>query len=145
MSATFSKNEIVINNDYVKRLIEIIDGASVSITASMFEWRFYSSDFSCDVSLINHALIRAYRRGVSVFLLLNQCEALEVFQSLGLNVKRYNGSKLLHTKSFIVDSDVVVLGSHNITENAMHRNIETSLIIFDPSIAEKLENFIKSL
>lgn len=145
MCTPLCKNQLLIGSDYAPALISLIDEAKKSVRAVMFDWRFYRTDFSCDVSLINHSIIRAKRRGVDVRLVVNSGEIVETFENLGISIRKYNGDKLLHSKVFVIDDETVLLGSHNITENAMHRNIETSLVIKDAEIAKKLCALFDSL
>jgi hypothetical protein len=56
------KNKIIIGIDYRKELLPIIKSAQQNIKIFMYDWRWYENDISCDVSLINSALISAHRR-----------------------------------------------------------------------------------
>jgi phosphatidylserine/phosphatidylglycerophosphate/cardiolipin synthase-like enzyme len=144
MCPAFSKNELVINSEYATRLIELIDGSRDSISCLMFDWRWYKNDFACDVALINQALVRAVRRGVVVRLVLNSGVLVDQMTAVGFQVKHWQADKLMHAKMIIIDKFYTVIGSHNLTENAMGRNIEASVIANDSYLAEKCTAFFES-
>jgi len=145
MSETYGKNQLIINDNYASKLVSLIDGAQFSIDILMYEWRWYKSDFSCDVSLINSALVRAVRRGISVRAIVNSNEIIEQLNTLGIVAKAWKKSKALHAKNFVFDNSVVVIGSHNITQNAMGLNVEISVAFADLEIAKNLTDYFNSL
>lgn len=145
MHEIISKNEIVLSSEFTKRIIELIDAAKRSIYIFMFDWRWYKNDFSCEVSRINQALVRATRRGVAVQALLNYKEIVPILESLNIKAKQANVKKLLHAKSIVLDEEVVVLGSHNLSKEAMTANVEMSLIIPDKDIAKRIIDYYQSI
>lgn len=54
----------------------------------------------------------------------------------GVNVKVVNESGLMHHKTIILDSEVVVLGSYNFTASAEKKNDENILVFWSPEIAQ---------
>ena len=53
----------------------------------------------------------------------------------GLPVRQDGNPFVLHHKVFIIDDDIVVTGSFNISDNATHSNDENLIIIHDPDLA----------
>ena len=126
-------------------MLDLINNAKQSIEIIMFVWLWYKEDFSCDMSLINHALIRAQRRGVKLRAIVNFGGAVAVLKEQGIDVRTNDPGTLLHSKMVIVDSAVLAMGSHNFTENAMNSNIETSMLIEDTEQAKKMKLYFDSL
>jgi phosphatidylserine/phosphatidylglycerophosphate/cardiolipin synthase-like enzyme len=145
MRGTISKSELVLNGEFTKRLIALIDDAVESVYIFMFDWKWYKNDFSCDVSQINQALVRATRRGVWVQTLLNYDEIVPILNKVGINAKKYNFKHLLHAKSIVIDREVIVLGSHNLTQNAMTNNVEMSLIVSDSELAGRIIKYFENI
>lgn len=145
MCPIVSKSELVLSSQFTKRLISLLDEAHESVYIFMFDWRWYKNDFSCDVSQINQALVRAVRRGVSVQTLLNYDKIVPVLTSVGINAKKYNFKHLLHAKSIVIDRETIVLGSHNLTQNAMVHNIEMSLVLNDKDLAERIITYFENI
>lgn len=145
MYDTISKNEIIINDDYSEKLVAYIDSANFTIDILMYDWRWYKSDFSCDVSLVNSSLVRAVRRGVKVRAIVNMPAVVEQLNSLGILAKAWKKTKAMHAKTFVIDNKFIVIGSHNLTQNAMGYNVEISTIFSDADICAKLTNYFNSL
>lgn len=145
MQATDAKTKLVIGNQYVAEVVSALDLAKISVKILMFDWRWYKDDFSNDVSLINHALVRCARRKVPVTVLTNYLNIVELLNSLGIKAKKWDNSRLMHSKGIIIDDLIVVMGSHNFTQNAMHNNVETSLVVADSNVAKSLSIYFDSL
>jgi phosphatidylserine/phosphatidylglycerophosphate/cardiolipin synthase-like enzyme len=67
----------------------------------------------------------------------NQGTEFDPFRQSDLDVRIDGIDGLMHHKVFIVDEQIVVMGSYNFSQNAEERNDETLLIIYDPVIAEQ--------
>lgn len=139
------KNELIIGPAYAESLCELIGNAENDILILMFDWKWYAQDFSCDVSLINQALIRASRRGVKIRALTNYGEIASKLNSHGILAKVWTGSRLMHAKTIVIDRWVAVLGSHNFTQNAMSLNVEVSIAESDEELCQKLAKYFESL
>jgi pimeloyl-ACP methyl ester carboxylesterase len=60
---------------------------------------------------------------------------LEALQAGGFNLARFRVQKACHTKGVIVDSKVVLIGSHNWSSQGTTHNRDASLIFFNEQIA----------
>ncbi len=145
MLTSTSKNELAIGKDYAKKLISRIDSATSNILVLMYDWRWYTNDPYSDVSLINHAFIRASRRGLEIRVLTNYANVVAELSSVGIKGKLWPSSKLMHSKCIIIDNKLVVMGSHNFTMNAMRNNIETSMFFDDSATAEQMTDYFNKL
>jgi phosphatidylserine/phosphatidylglycerophosphate/cardiolipin synthase-like enzyme len=67
----------------------------------------------------------------------NQGTEFDPFRQADLDVRIDGIDGLMHHKVFIVDEQIVVLGSYNFSQNAEERNDENLLILHDPVIAEQ--------
>jgi phosphatidylserine/phosphatidylglycerophosphate/cardiolipin synthase-like enzyme len=65
----------------------------------------------------------------------NQGTEFDPLSQAGIDVKLDGNTELMHHKVFIIDGEVVILGSYNFSQNAEIRNDENSLIIFNSEIA----------
>lgn len=120
------------------RLIDLIDGATRSLRIAMYTWTHPE---------ITEAIIRAYRRGVVVEIILDQgqaqgvgTKALHTLQHAEVPVWLSNGQKLLHHKCLWIDDQILVNGSTNWTKAAFTRNCDCFFILYDlsPEQREKL-------
>lgn len=145
MPAPNAKTELTIGGAYGKRLVTLIDSAKRDILVMMFDWRWYSNDPFSDISQINHAFVRAARRGVKIRALTNYINVVEQLKEFGIQAKTWDSSKLMHSKSIVVDGAFVVMGSHNFTNNAMRHNVETSIFLHDEPLALELGKYFDGL
>jgi len=145
MDTTISKNELLLSSEFTDRIIALIDNAKMSLYIFMFDWRWHKNDFSCDVSRVNQALVRAVRRGVVVQALLNYDQLEGQLAELNIKARKLNAVKLMHAKSIVIDEEIIVLGSHNLTQNALTLNVEMSLVVYDKELATRIINYFKTL
>jgi phosphatidylserine/phosphatidylglycerophosphate/cardiolipin synthase-like enzyme len=64
---------------------------------------------------------------------------LESLQAAGFNMNRIRTQSGCHTKGIIIDSDTILVGSHNITNQGVQVNRDASLLIEDAGIAQYFE------
>ncbi len=145
MQATNGENKLAIGKSYSKRMCDLIDGAQDNILVLMYDWKWYNNDPFSDISQINHAFVRASRRGIKVRALTNYLNVVDQLKLSGIQAKAMNSTKLMHSKAVIVDGKHVVMGSHNFTNNAMKNNIETSLFLEEEHLAKELTDYFNSL
>lgn len=112
------------------QIIDLIDGAEKSIDIEMYV--FTSRE-------IVEALMRAKYRGVDIRIILERSTIsgsnTEIFNELaskGINIRYASESfATTHSKFIIIDSKKVLVGSHNFSNSALHKNREASVIIAD--------------
>ncbi len=66
----------------------------------------------------------------------NQGTEFDPLSQAGIDVRLDGNPEMMHHKVFIIDEEVVVLGSYNFSRNAEMVNDENSLILFSPEIAK---------
>ncbi|MFZ0750476.1 MAG: phospholipase D-like domain-containing protein, partial [Pyrinomonadaceae bacterium] len=64
---------------------------------------------------------------------------LESLQAAGFNMERIRTQAGCHTKGIIVDSETILLGSHNVTNQGVQANRDASLLIRHAGIAKYYE------
>jgi phosphatidylserine/phosphatidylglycerophosphate/cardiolipin synthase-like enzyme len=70
----------------------------------------------------------------------NQGTEYDLFKQAGMNVRLDGIDGLMHHKVFVIDREIVVLGSYNFSKNAEERNDENVIIVYSEPIAQQ---FIK--
>ncbi len=94
------------------------------------------------------ALKAAHKRGVRIRLLTNSgyTNDLPIVQSVyqlkrgrfrrhGVEVWEWHGQKMLHTKAFVIDSSISLIGSYNLESKSQNFNTEVAAWVNDPRIA----------
>ena len=114
------------------RLKELLEGARESIR--FIQYRFTDAD-------IASVLCRKRREGVAVAGILDPSglypsSVFELLSHAGCRVRQAAMAGLLHDKSFIIDGQVVVTGSYNVSASA-RRNTECLVVVRDPEVARQ--------
>jgi phosphatidylserine/phosphatidylglycerophosphate/cardiolipin synthase-like enzyme len=117
-----------------QRINELLNNASESIY--FLAYSFTNDEFG-------QILIRKSEGGLEVSGVMeeeqvnsNQGTEFDPLSQAGIDVRLDGNAELMHHKVFIIDEEVVVLGSYNFSRNAETVNDENSMIIFSPEIAK---------
>lgn len=130
----------IIGPQFPKKVIPFINEAKVSICIVVFDWRWYFWDPASPVSLFNQAIIQASRRGVKIQVITNCNDIIKILKSEKIEAKKLLTPYLVHSKMILIDSKILVIGSHNYTQAAFTTNHEISAIIDD---ADEICDFVK--
>lgn len=131
--------------DYPKKVIPLLDAARSTVDILMYDWRVYPNRPGSTVQQLNTAIARACARGVQVRAITNAALNNEAIGKLGVRVRSLRDKRVLHTKLVIVDGKKLVIGSHNFTTNAFHRNLEVSAIVDIPEDVTRFSEFFENL
>ncbi len=106
--------------------------------------------------IIYRRLIKAAMRGVSVKIMLPgktdhpyvRLASWAILPGLiknGVEIYEWN-SKILHSKTAVIDSFWVSLGSHNLDHRSLHYNLELNVNIYDENLGRQMrESFLNDL
>jgi len=137
--------ESIFGDEFPKKVLPLIESAKSNIKIIVFDWRWYPSDPGCACQLFNNALIRARKRGVIVSVLTNCDDTLQVLRQNGIIAKKPISKRLLHSKMMIIDQKILIIGSHNYTQNAFTSNFEASAILLGCDDLAKFDQYFNSL
>lgn len=135
----------IVGADYPKKVIPLIDSAKRNIDIVVYDWRWYPNQPGHAVQQFNMALVRARQRGVVVRAVLNSKLLLDTLKSVGIQAKRLQDRRVVHTKMLLIDRKTCVIGSHNFSRNAFGSNIETSIAVEIPEGQTRLLDFFENL
>ncbi len=137
--------QFIIGNDFHKKVIPLIDNARHTISIIVFDWRWYPDQLGNPVQLFNNSLVRAVRRGVDVRSIVNFSSVEKILRDVGIKVKHPISKNVIHVKLMIIDNEILILGSHNYTQNAFTMNHEISVILEASDQISVLNNFFEQL
>lgn len=137
--------ETIIAGDFVKKVVPLIDRCLNTLDLCVFDWRWYQNDPGAPVQLFNQSIVRAVKRGVKVRALVNNDNVMGILRSVGVDSKKFISGHLLHCKFMVLDSEVVITGSHNYTQSAFSSNYELSVILGDGVNIFDFSNFFNVL
>jgi len=137
--------QAIIGKQYPKIVIPKIDEAKKSIDIIMFDWRWYPNDPGASVQLFNQSLVRAGRRGVNVRAITNFGDIVKTLEKVGVKAKKLRSKNLVHAKIIIIDESIVIIGSHNFTQNAFNMNFEISCMFENSDNAKEYLQYFNNL
>lgn len=137
--------QILIGKEFPQTVIPLIDQAKKSIEIIVFDWRWYPNDPGGLCQLFNQAIVRAARRGVKVRAIANHADILKPLNTCGIDARKIVTDRLVHCKIMIIDSEILITGSHNYTQPAFNLNYELSIILHEPESAITSQNFFNNL
>jgi hypothetical protein len=138
-------------DNYARHVLEVLDSARESI---LFENQSFNllNENEPDVEEL-FTLIKDKQRSCEVQIILrdarefgsgaSQQVLLERLQDFGFDMDNIRLQRGCHTKGIVVDSSIVVLGSHNWTNTGMLYNRDASLVVFDAEVAEYFERIFR--
>jgi len=137
------------DNDLTDELLRMFSSARESI--------FIESPYLYLTPLFRNALAAASERGVRVVILTNSLASTDVLiaqagyesqrttmQRLGFELYEFRGPRTLHSKSFLVDDRICVVGSFNLDPRSENRDTQVAILVDNPRFALVLKASIES-
>lgn len=135
----------LIGAEYATYLIEKINNSRKSIDIVMYDWRFYPDNPEHPISQLNQSIIRAVNRGVLVRAVVNNAGVIPYLTPFKIKAKSLKSSRILHSKIIIIDENLLVIGSHNLTRNAVTTNLESSIAVEIPDTETRIKQYFINL
>lgn len=142
ISANVNQSALIIDGNFVDRLLPMLQDAKFEIRLCAYAWRWYMNEPELAMQKFNIMLLRKSMSGCKIRILVDSNTMKETFKKLGFNVRAVEPTKMLHTKAICIDRQSLVIGSHNLTKRAGCDNYEMSLVTqeYEP-IAQFCEYF----
>jgi phosphatidylserine/phosphatidylglycerophosphate/cardiolipin synthase-like enzyme len=137
--------ETIIGNEFVPKVVPLINNAKKSIDVIVFEWRNYYTDLGSAVFKFNQSFFQAKKRGVNIRVIISAKNYRQKWLVEHFKVKQLYTKKLVHSKIIIIDEETLVVGSHNYTFSGLELNQEISVIIKDKKEIKRLLSFFNNL
>jgi phosphatidylserine/phosphatidylglycerophosphate/cardiolipin synthase-like enzyme len=96
-------------------------------------------------------LVKAHERGVKVRLYLDQEQTVYLYSQSrflvqkGIKARISTNNYIMHNKFAIIDNRILLTGSYNWTFSANHRNDENLMVIDDPDVIARYQNYFEKL
>jgi len=146
---------LLTDKNYYDQLLAVIRQATSHIDIAMFIFKTTDSPDNRPARILNE-LAAARKRGVIVRVMLEKSgydqDLNAENQRTATQLRRHDievgfdmPAKTSHTKLVVIDHRYVFIGSHNFTHAALALNHECSLLIDNPTLADELLAYMKTL
>jgi phosphatidylserine/phosphatidylglycerophosphate/cardiolipin synthase-like enzyme len=137
--------EIIIGREYPQIVIPLIQNAKQSIKILIYDWRWYGNDIGSSIQKFNYEILQARRRGVDICAMVNSDHLCNLLRLEGIQIKKVDTKKTMHIKMLIIDDQLLVIGSHNLTKNAFELNHEISILLDDDEVVAHCIAFFEQI
>lgn len=152
-----ARTQLLSNREYGDALLQGIRSARKSVLCTFYLFKI-SGSAGNRPGRVAEELIRAKRRGVDVAVILerdngrkgdglteeNRRTAAALSRG-GVKVFFDSPAVVTHVKAVVIDGRQVYLGSHNMTQGALSRNNELSVLIDSPELAAEVTAYLDRL
>jgi len=141
---------------FIGTITDCVRAARTTIDIIQFEWKWYHHDHDSTIQQLSYEVLQAARRKVAVRVLLNKehprhplnsvnNNTILRLQEAGVSAKFGPSSPITHAKLWIIDKEITVLGSHNMSRRAVTVNDEASVKIVSREVAVEFTRYFETL
>jgi phosphatidylserine/phosphatidylglycerophosphate/cardiolipin synthase-like enzyme len=147
-----SEPQLLENGAYGFALINQIQHAKRRIICAFYLFKITDSPRNLPRTVADE-LIAAQRRGVDVTVILEGGKPIEKENRTATRLLAQGGVRVIfapagvttHAKAISIDDRFVLIGSHNLTQSALSRNNELSLMVDSPQLAAQVRRYLERL
>lgn len=130
----------LVGRDYFANMVNIIFRSKRSIYFTVFQSSRNAANARTKTGRLVSSILKAKERGVRVRAIVNfpsknymthaaNNTIIKLFQEHNVPFVLGRADDTIHSKFFIIDGSIVVVGSHNITDRGLWDNYESSLAV----------------
>ena len=118
-------------------IVQAIDGSQREVQVQAYGFTH---------NAIAQALIRAHRRGVKIYVLLDKKSektnryVIDVLTQATIEIRHDGKHAIAHNKVMVIDESVLITGSFNFTNSAETRNAENFLVLKSNEMAKRYKS-----
>lgn len=141
---------------FLPEITQLVRDCQRELKIIMYQWKWCPHERDSLLQHLSNEVLMASRRGVKVRVLMNkegpssQLMAINgltqrFLEQAGIEVKMGPSFPSTHAKLWIIDEDIVVVGSHNLSKKAVFNNDEASVIIKSRPVSMEFERYFDIL
>lgn len=120
--------ELIVNAQYLDRLMEHIRNAKSHVLICAYAWRWYANEPDIDIQRFNILILQLIKKGVQVRVLVNDYQTFSMLRVQNIHAKYVDVRDTLHTKAVMIDHKQLYIGSHNLTKRGTLFNYEITVL-----------------
>lgn len=120
---------LLLDGTFISAAADLVSKARKSVDICAYTWRWYENTPEKNIQQFNYNVARLIKKGVRVRALMHKKTEALYLRSYGINTKILPTERVMHTKAILIDDEVLILGSHNLTERGTSENYEASVLV----------------
>jgi phosphatidylserine/phosphatidylglycerophosphate/cardiolipin synthase-like enzyme len=141
---------------FYQKLIESVNQAKFNIDVIQYQWNFYRNQPTNPVQKLNQALLNQLHNNKNVRCLLNKEGRGQHLTAINMKASQYlteAGARckfgftfpIVHAKLWLIDDDITILGSHNLSGRSFTVNHEVSVLIKSKVVCAEFRRYFDSV
>jgi len=141
--------ELLLDEEYTEELTKRISGATAEILFTQFHIGMKSTDGKSLINEILRGIASASARGVFVSCLMPNIDrkaqyqdgnirSMEYMTTAGIHCYYMGYEYSIHSKFFLFDKSIAIIGSHNLTDRSLKSTFETSIVTDAENVCKNL-------
>jgi len=134
--------KLLIENEYIPQIKKEIQTATKLLYATIYVAKIHKNRKRDEVKLLLDDIINLKKKNLDVRILFNSIqnnslvsranrESFTYLRTNGVQIRYTPDKRTTHCKLFIIDDNISILGSHNLSNISLHSNREVSIFIKD--------------
>lgn len=137
--------QVIVGSKYLETVAGLVAEARQSVDLIVFQLRMHPTRKSDPATMLLRALQDAALRGVRIRAICGSEGIRELLRQVSIEARVLYVERLVHAKVILIDDTVAVVGSHNLTQSAMQRNVEVSLVVHFSTRENDLSLYFRNL
>jgi phosphatidylserine/phosphatidylglycerophosphate/cardiolipin synthase-like enzyme len=121
-------SQLLLDDEFISFAAGSASSARSRIWVMAYAWRWYENEPQIAIQKFNVAMLSAAKQGIDVRILIDQYTQAKMLQSLGFKARILPTQRAAHGKVILIDSDYIIVGSHNLTKRGTQQNYEASVV-----------------
>lgn len=136
---------LLLDDSFIGEVIKRVRGARRSIWICAYTWQWFTNSPEKDLQQFNAAVSRLAQNGCDVRAIVHRTNDREKLRQNGIITRTMPDQRLMHTKAVVIDGEILILGSHNLTTRGTKENYECSLLIQNTGAVDHFVEYFEKM
>lgn len=151
---TYDMPEIktLIENDYIHFVLKLLPTVKKSLYMIIYLAKPNLKRKHDDVKAVLDLIIKLSNEKIETKIMIDSLQSnnpvskanaisYNYLKSNGIDIKATKRARLTHSKLILIDDNITITGSHNLTNGSLHKNREVSILITDEKTNRDLKDY----
>lgn len=136
---------LLLEADYRGALLQELLAARRRVWIMAYFWGWSQDAPASELGRIQTRVCQLAALGGDVRIILDKPSQALKLRGSGIKARVLPGARIMHSKVFLIDDDVLFVGSHNLSTNGVAHNFEATVQVRDPDTAAFFATYFERL